>query len=121
CVFDPVNATGSQMLSGWYGLTPLPPTVGSSSPPTNRALSRTCSASSRNRGPRAYSRFSGSARSNSGVTFDERRNAADVTSNRTTCLMSQGEEPNPPAPFPEREGGENQSPLSPWGQQDARG
>ncbi len=42
-------------------------------------MSRTTSASTRKRGPRASRRFSGSRASNSGVTFDDCRYVAEVT------------------------------------------
>ncbi len=54
--------------AGWYGFTDGPPILSTSRPATASAWSRTISAGSRKRGPRASSRFSGSRCSSSGVT-----------------------------------------------------
>src|SRR5205085_7927454 len=69
----------NQTPSGWYGKTLGPPILRFSRPLIARALSRTASASSRKRGPRANSRLNGSRLASSGGTRDACRYAADVT------------------------------------------
>src|SRR5262249_39408182 len=62
-----------QMPSGCGGNTLGPPTFGDSSPLAVRAMSRTISASTRNRGPRASSRLFGSRAWRAGVVFEDCR------------------------------------------------
>ena len=59
--------------NGWGGITPGPNMLSLSSPDTASAWSRTCSAESRTRGPRASRRLRGSRSSRSGVTRDDCR------------------------------------------------
>src|ERR1044072_4725707 len=64
---------------GWSGFTDGPPTFSTSRPDHASASSRIISGGSRNRGPRARRRFSGSFSTSSRVTFDDCRYAALVT------------------------------------------
>ena len=59
--------------SGITGNTLGPPIFGFSSPPTESARSRTASASTRKRGPRASRRLNGSVSASAGVIFEDCR------------------------------------------------
>ena len=67
-------------MFGRGGRTGGPYIFRESRPPTASAWSRTVSAPIRKRGPCASSRLSGSRSETSGMTFDDWRYAADVTS-----------------------------------------
>ena len=70
-------------------MVPRPPISKLSKPLVKRVLSRICSASSRMRGPRASSLFSGSLRSSSGDTEVTCWKASEVRSSFISFLTSQ--------------------------------
>ena len=67
------KVASSQTPGGWYGFTGGPPTCSTSRPLAASAWSRIIHDGSRNRGPRASRRFSGSRSSSAGVTRDDCR------------------------------------------------